>query len=75
MIVLALKGHAEVTNFLQEGTPTADKNNEEVESFYKDIEDVMTMNKEVILILGDINTKIGQDSVVKWVGTYGNKYY
>ncbi|XP_030753182.1 craniofacial development protein 2-like [Sitophilus oryzae] len=53
--------------------PTADSDDEEVESFYKKIDDVMklTKNKDVTLLLDDMNAKIGQGSCGKCIGRYG----
>lgn len=50
-------------------TPTGDKNDEEVQSFYKDINDVMklTENKDVTLLLGEMNAKIKHGSCDKSV--------
>ncbi|XP_030745457.1 uncharacterized protein LOC115874434 [Sitophilus oryzae] len=53
--------------------PTVDSDDEEVKSFYKEIDDVMklTKNKDVTLLLGDMNVKIGQGSCGKLIGRYG----
>jgi len=41
--------------------PIADKDNGEVESFYRHVDDAMkpTGRKDVTLLLGDMNAKIG----------------
>lgn len=73
VLLLQLQAYCGTLNLVQVYAPTADKDDEEVESFYKDIDEVMKMtkNKDVTLFLGDMNAKIGQGSCDKWVGPYG----
>ena len=60
-------------NIIQVYAPTADKPDEEVESFYKDVEKLMKMtkNEEITLLMGDFNAKVGGRRVGDTVGAYG----
>lgn len=51
--------------------PIADKDNGEVESFYRHVDDVMklTGSKDVTLLLGHMNAKIGQGHVINGLGS------
>ena len=45
--------------------PTASSSDEDIESFYSDVEDALTQTdkKDIIILTGDWNAKVGQDRV------------
>uniref|UniRef100_A0A8D8WPG5 Craniofacial development protein 2 n=1 Tax=Cacopsylla melanoneura TaxID=428564 RepID=A0A8D8WPG5_9HEMI len=60
-------------NIIQVYAPTADKPEEEIETFYEDIKTVLATTKkhDITMILGDFNAKVG-DTVVEGVtGAFG----
>lgn len=74
LIFLQLQINATVKlNILQTYAPTADKSDEEIESFYQQIEQILKSikSRDVTVILGDFNAKIGQGKSGKYVGEYG----
>ncbi|XP_055387196.1 craniofacial development protein 2-like, partial [Condylostylus longicornis] len=72
---LLLQIHAKPLNIniIQTYAPTADKTDEDVESFYNEVEELMKMTKkhEINIIMGDFNAKIGKSQVEKIVGPFG----
>ncbi|KAI5751342.1 hypothetical protein M8J77_006574 [Diaphorina citri] len=60
-------------NIIQVYAPTADKSDEEIESFYEDIKKVLRTTKkhDVTMILGDFNAKVGDIEVDGVTGAFG----
>jgi exonuclease III len=58
---------------IQVYAPTSDHEEDEVESFYEGIEQVIkkTPKKDILIIMGDWNAKVGPDSFEQWSGTVG----
>ena len=58
---------------IQVYAPTSDHDDEEVETFYEEIEKVIkaTPKKDILIIMGDWNAKIGPDAYQQWSGTVG----
>ncbi|XP_047985756.1 craniofacial development protein 2-like [Leguminivora glycinivorella] len=58
---------------LQVYAPTARSTNDKIESFYKEVEELIQSinSQDMIIILGDMNAKIGRGAVGKTVGDYG----
>jgi len=53
--------------------PSSDHADEEVEEFYEDLEETIMKipKKDIIIIQGDFNAKVGPDSYNQWAGTVG----
>lgn len=60
-------------NIIQVYAPTCEHDEEEVEKFYEELEEVLNMikNNEVIIIMGDMNAKIGEGQEGYYVGSHG----
>ncbi|XP_030757748.1 craniofacial development protein 2-like [Sitophilus oryzae] len=60
-------------NIIQVYAPTADKSDDEIANFYKELEVAWnhTKNHEVTVIMGDFNAKVGQGEVEKCGGKFG----
>ncbi|GFR58347.1 craniofacial development protein 2-like [Elysia marginata] len=58
---------------MQAYAPTTDHEDEEVEDFYNEVQRRLneTPKKDIIVIQGDWNTKIGEDAQEDWEGTCG----
>ena len=52
--------------------PTSSSSDEDIESFYSDIEDALTQTdkKDIIIVTGDWNAKVGQDNT-DWTSVMG----
>uniref|UniRef100_A0A8D8UV16 Craniofacial development protein 2 n=2 Tax=Cacopsylla melanoneura TaxID=428564 RepID=A0A8D8UV16_9HEMI len=73
VMLLQLEAYCGTLNLIQVYAPTADKDEEEVEQFYKEIETVLKLakNQDVTIVMGDLNAKIGQGEQDEWVGKHG----
>lgn len=73
IILLKLKSYTHDINIIQIYAPTAEKDDEEIESFYQSLEEVLrtTKDRDVKIILGDFNAKIGEGEVTDIIGKYG----
>lgn len=60
-------------NIIQVYAPTADKPEEEVENFYKQLDQVLKLTKpnEINIILGDLNAKVGKGRMGSVIGDWG----
>lgn len=60
-------------NVVQVYAPTADSSDEEIESFYEDLIHVIKSipKKDLTIIMGDFNAKVGKGRVGEIVGPYG----
>ena len=59
-------------NLIQTYMPTSEHQDEEVECIYEEIEKCLkyTKKNEIVLVQGDFNAKVGNNSMSKWVGKY-----
>ncbi|XP_030763694.1 craniofacial development protein 2-like [Sitophilus oryzae] len=60
-------------NIIQDYAPTAEKAEDEIEDFYRQLDQVLRLTKsnEINLVLGDFNAKVGKGRLGSVVGNYG----
>ena len=58
---------------IQVYAPTSDHSDEEVETFYEELEQTIKKapRKDIVYVMGDFNAKIGPDAHAHWAGTVG----
>ena len=73
VLLIRLKGKPFDTCIIQVYAPTCDHSDEEVESFYNDVQKAMQHCKrhDVIFVMGDLNAKVGRGREESIVGDYG----
>lgn len=73
--IILMKLHAQPFNIaiLQLYAPTQDYSDEDLEQFYEEISQVLKQVKstDVLIVMGDLNAKVGSDKNNKIVGQYG----
>lgn len=72
-MLIKLNAQPTNVNIIQCYAPTAEKPDREVETFYKELRELLgyTKNNETTIIMGDFNAKVGNIEVDKIVGKYG----
>ena len=73
VLVVRLKGKPFDTCIIQVYAPTCDHNDEEIESFYNDVQKAMKQCKrhDVVFVMGDLNAKVGRGREEDIVGDFG----
>lgn len=73
VVLLQLNAQGRHLNIIQAYAPTLDKEDGEVEEFYKDIDTVMklTKSRDVNIVLGDFNAKVGESPKNDFMGSFG----
>ena len=73
IIAINIRGLKQNVNIVQVYAPTADKSDEEIESFYNDLHSITrTLKKEDMnLIMGDFNAKVGSSRIDGVTGGFG----
>ena len=73
VLLVRLKGKPFDVCIIQVYAPTCDHSNETVESFYEDVQKAMEQCKrhDVIIMMGDLNAKVGEGRLDDIVGPYG----
>ncbi|KAK4873205.1 hypothetical protein RN001_015234 [Aquatica leii] len=73
VILLQLKTQIGKANIIQLYAPTADKDDNELESFYREVDTLLKQVKkhELCIVMGDMNAKIGKGRFEDVVGEYG----
>ena len=73
IIMAKLKGKPFNINIIQVYAPTTNHDDEEVEKFYDDIENVMKYAKsgEINIVMGDLNAKVGEQQEYPVSGKFG----
>ena len=73
VIVVKIRGKPFDIGIIQAYASTADKDMAEIESFYEDIEKAIKQLKpqDIKIIIGDFNTKVGNDRIDTIVGSFG----
>ncbi|XP_076443957.1 uncharacterized protein LOC143282244 [Babylonia areolata] len=73
--VISIRVSAKPNNItiIQVYAPTTDHEDQDVEEFYEKIEDTIKKapQKDIIIVQGDFNAKIGSDAYNDWAGTVG----
>lgn len=72
MLLQLMTTHGKL-NLIQIYAPTADKNEEELENFYSDLQKTLrlTASRDITVVMGDFNAKIGEGRCDSTVGQYG----
>uniref|UniRef100_A0A8D8V3E1 Craniofacial development protein 2 n=1 Tax=Cacopsylla melanoneura TaxID=428564 RepID=A0A8D8V3E1_9HEMI len=73
VMMLNIASENGVIHIIQVYAPTADKSDEEIETFYEEIESLLKTTKkhDITIILGDFNAKVGDCVVDGITGAYG----
>lgn len=73
IILLQLQSKSRKLNIIQIYAPTADKPDEEIELFYELIKQTIESLKrrDITILLGDFNAKVGKGRNDKYIGEYG----
>ncbi|KAL1446089.1 hypothetical protein WDU94_009850 [Cyamophila willieti] len=73
VMMLSIASENGTINLIQVYAPTADKSDEEIETFYEEIESLLKTTKkhDITIILGDFNAKVGDCVVDGITGGYG----
>lgn len=73
IMMMKLETTHRIMNIIQTYAPTKDRPDDEIEQFYRNLEEIMRTTKkgEIITVLGDLNAKIGEGADGNHVGAYG----
>ncbi|XP_072030789.1 craniofacial development protein 2-like [Amphiura filiformis] len=73
IIILRLAGQPFNISIIQAYAPTCTASDQEMDMFYQQLHGIMTTipKKDVLLVIGDWNTKVGPDAYPTWQGTAG----
>ena len=73
VIMVKLEAKPFNINIIQVYAPTQDHNEEEIETFYQQIQNAMKYAKsdEIICVMGDLNAKVGNEIHTNVIGKYG----
>lgn len=74
VMILQLRTAHTKLNLIQVYAPTVNGSEEEIETFYQQIEEALkiTKQREITIVMGDLNAKIGQGKAGKFVGEQGS---
>ena len=73
MVAVKLQGKPFDICIVQSYAPTSDYEDEEVDGFYEDLDNVMRQMKsqDVKIVMGDFNAKVGKEKIENIVGPFG----
>lgn len=73
VMTIQLQTNQAKINIIQVYAPTADKSEDEVEQFYNEVEQAMDIAKpkDITIVMGDLNAKIGKGSEGEYIGEFG----
>ena len=73
MISVRFQGKPFNITVIQVYAPTSDAEEAEVERFYEDLQDLseLTLKKDVLFIIGDLNAKVGSQETSGVTGKFG----
>ena len=73
MISVCFQGKPFNITVIQVYTPTSNAEEAEIERFYEDLQDLLTPQIDVLLIIGDWNAKVGSQEIPGIIGKFGIK--
>ena len=73
IIALQISAKPKNITLIQVYAPTSDHDDEEVETFYEELEETIKKapKKDIVFVMGDFNAKVGPDAHANWAGTAG----
>ena len=71
MILVYFQGKAFNIIVIQVYAPITNAEEDEVEQFYEDLQDLLTSKKDVLFIIGDWNAKVGSQEIPGITGKFG----
>ncbi|XP_072375942.1 uncharacterized protein, partial [Diabrotica undecimpunctata] len=73
VMMVTLKTAQSRVNLIQVYAPTAEKSDEELEQFYNELQQALevTKSRDVTIVMGDLNAKIGRRSQGDFIGNFG----
>ena len=73
IITIRVSAKPQNVTIIQVYAPTSDHEDQEIEEFYEKIESIIqkTPKKDLLIIQGDVNAKLGEDAYENWAGTVG----
>ena len=73
VVLVKLKGHPFNMSIIQVYALTSEHTDEEIEAFYEDFDKAKRQCKsqEIVLVMGDLNAKVGKGKVGNTVGPHG----
>ena len=73
LITIRMKALAFNTPIIRADAPTTDYYDDDIEDFYDQLQEVIDQEpkKDIFLVQGDWNAKIGEDANKNWKGTFG----
>ena len=72
LISLRVSAKPHNMTIIQVYAPTSDHDDEEVEQFYEQLEETKIPKKDILVVQGDWNAKVGPDAYENWAGTVGH---
>ena len=73
IIVISVSAKPKNITIIQVYAPTTDHDDQEIEEFYEELERTVQKvpKKDILIVQGDFNAKIGPDAYDEWAGTVG----
>ena len=73
LITIRLKVSPFSITIIQAYAPTTDYDDDAIEDFYDQLQEIIDQapKKDILVVLGDWNAKIGEDASKNWKGTCG----
>ena len=73
VLLLKLKGQPFNLSIIQVYAPVADSSDEDIEELYEQLDQALEQCKlqEIIIVMGDLNAKVGNERVGLIVGNHG----
>ena len=73
IITLRVSARPKNVTIVQAYAPTTDHEDQEVEAFYEELENTIKKipKKDILIVQGDFNAKVGPDAYDNWAGTVG----
>ena len=73
LITIRLRAMPFNITIIQAYAPTSDYDDDNVEDFYEQLQEVLdqTPKKDILVVQGNWNAKIGEDAYENWIGTCG----